>query len=140
MPLLFSTDSREDTTSSAAMLQPPFLCVTLTVKITRQLRHGIYEESAKEAPLSSTKPLDAAGQQSLVWCLSPFGTFFAQSRAQLLIGAAIARGMAPSAFGTSSMGLSKVFLRHAQWRCSCHLRRVYLAGICVSTFIALSTK
>jgi hypothetical protein len=39
-----------------------------------------------------------------------FGTFFAQSRAQL--GAAIARGMALRAFGTSSMGLSKVFLRH----------------------------
>ncbi len=38
-----------------------------------------------------------------------FGTFFAQSRAQL--GAAIARGMALRAFGTSSMGLSKVFLR-----------------------------
>jgi hypothetical protein len=41
---------------------------------------------------------------------SVFGTFFAQSRAQL--GAAIARGMALRAFGTSSMGLSKVFLRH----------------------------
>jgi hypothetical protein len=39
-----------------------------------------------------------------------FGTFFAQSLAQL--GAAIARGMALRAFGTSSMGLSKVFLRH----------------------------
>ncbi len=39
-----------------------------------------------------------------------FGTFFAQSRAQL--GAAMARGMALRAFGTSSMGLSKVFLRH----------------------------
>jgi hypothetical protein len=39
-----------------------------------------------------------------------FGTFFAHSRAQL--GAAIARGMAFRAFGTSAMGLSKVFLRH----------------------------
>ncbi len=34
---------------------------------------------------------------------------------------------------------------HAQWRYAlqvkaCHLRRVYLAVICVSTFIALSTK
>jgi hypothetical protein len=34
-----------------------------------------------------------------------FGTFFAQSRAQL--GAAIARGMALRALGTSSMGLSR---------------------------------
>jgi hypothetical protein len=39
-----------------------------------------------------------------------FGIFFAQSRARL--GAAIARGMALRAFGTSSMGLSKVLLRH----------------------------
>jgi hypothetical protein len=39
-----------------------------------------------------------------------FGTFFAQIRAQS--GAAIARGMALRAFGTSAMGLSKVFLRH----------------------------
>jgi hypothetical protein len=39
-----------------------------------------------------------------------FGTFSPQSLARL--GAAIARGMALRAFCTSSMGLSKVFLRH----------------------------
>jgi hypothetical protein len=32
-------------------------------KITRQLRHGIDEEPAKEGPVSSTKPHDVAGQQ-----------------------------------------------------------------------------
>jgi hypothetical protein len=75
-----------------------------------------------------------------------FGTFFAQSRAQL--GAAIARGMALRAFGTSSMGrgskphYGSAFLGRARPMvlCSCHLRRVYLAVICVSTLIALSTK
>jgi hypothetical protein len=39
-----------------------------------------------------------------------FGAFFAQSRARL--GAAVARGMALRALGCSSMGVSKVFLRH----------------------------
>ena len=39
-----------------------------------------------------------------------FGRFFAQSRARL--GAAVARGMAMRALGTSAMGVSKVFLRH----------------------------
>ena len=39
-----------------------------------------------------------------------FRTFFAQSRAR--IGAAVARGMAQRALGCSSLGASKVFLRH----------------------------
>jgi hypothetical protein len=39
-----------------------------------------------------------------------FGAFFAQGRARL--GAAVARGMASRALGCSSMGVSKVFLRH----------------------------
>ncbi len=39
-----------------------------------------------------------------------FGTAFAQSRAR--VGAALARGMALRAFGTSAMGVSKVFHRH----------------------------
>ena len=39
-----------------------------------------------------------------------FGAFFAQSRARL--GAAVARGMALRALGCSSLGVSKVFLRH----------------------------
>jgi hypothetical protein len=39
-----------------------------------------------------------------------FGTAFAQSRAR--IGAALARGMALRAFGSSAMGVSKVFHRH----------------------------
>ncbi len=93
-----------------------------------------------------------------------FGTFFAQSRAQL--GAAIARGMALRALGTSAndghgskqsvsparctrarQGGSKphygsAFLGRARPMalCSCHLRHVYLAVICVSIFIASSTK
>jgi hypothetical protein len=41
---------------------------------------------------------------------SLFGTFFSQSRARL--GAAVARGMALRALGTSVHGVSKVFLRH----------------------------
>ncbi len=39
-----------------------------------------------------------------------FGVAFAQSRAS--VGAALARGMALRAFGTSAMGVSKVFHRH----------------------------
>ncbi len=39
-----------------------------------------------------------------------FGISFAQSRAR--IGAAVAKGMALRALGTSAMGVSKVFLRH----------------------------
>ncbi len=39
-----------------------------------------------------------------------FGLFFAQSRAR--IGAAVARGMALRAMGSSLMGVSKVFLQH----------------------------
>jgi hypothetical protein len=39
-----------------------------------------------------------------------FGTAFAQNRAR--VGAALARGMALRAFGTSAMGVSKVFHRH----------------------------
>jgi hypothetical protein len=45
-----------------------------------------------------------------------YGIFFAQSRARL--GAAVARGMALRALGCSSLGASKVFLRHiAPARC-----------------------
>ena len=39
-----------------------------------------------------------------------FGRFFAQSRARL--GAAVARGMALRALGSSMLGVSKVFLKH----------------------------
>lgn len=49
-------------------------------------------------------------EKPLVEVESLFGIYFTQSRAR--IGAALARGMALRALGSSITGVSKVFLRH----------------------------